>query len=34
MDYVNIGRWFTILHRRSQLFVTQCCKDTGLSFTE
>ncbi len=34
MDYVNIGRWFTILHRRSQLFVTQCCKDTGLSITE
>ena len=34
MDYVNIGRWFTILHRRSQLFVTQCCQDTGLSFTE
>ena len=34
MDYVNIGRWFTILHRRSQLFVTQCCKGTGLSITE
>ena len=34
MDYVNIGRWFTILHRRSQLFVTQCCKDVGLSFSE
>ena len=34
MDYVNIGRWFTILHRRSQQFVTQCCKDLGLSFSE
>lgn len=34
MDVINIGRWFTILNRRSQTFVTQCCKDMGLSYSE
>ena len=34
MDYVNIGRWFTILNRRSQLFVTQCCKDMNITYSE
>lgn len=34
MDYVNIGRWFTILNRRSQLFVTQCCKDLNITYSE
>ena len=33
-DYVNIGRWFSILHRRSQLFVVEACQKLNLTFSE
>ena len=33
-DYVNIGRWFSILHRRSQLFVVEACQDLHLTYSE
>lgn len=34
MDYMNIGRSFSILHRRSQLFVTAACEHLKLSYSE
>ena len=34
MDYGNIGRSFSILHRRSQLFVTAACERLCLSYLE
>ena len=33
-DYVNVGRWFSILHRRSQLFVVEACQGLNLTFSE
>lgn len=33
-DYVNAGRWFSILHRRSQLFVVEACQNLHLTFSE
>ena len=33
-DYVNVGRWFSILHRRSQLFVVEACQKLNLTFSE
>ena len=33
-DYVNVGRWFSILHRRSQLFVVEACQELNLTFSE
>lgn len=33
-EYVNWGRWFSILHRRSQLFVVEACQKYGLTFSE
>lgn len=33
-DYVNAGRWFSILHRRSQLFVVEACQKLHLTFSE
>lgn len=33
-DYVNVGRWFSILHRRSQLFVVEACQKLHLTFSE
>ena len=33
-EYVNWGRWFSILHRRSQLFVVEACQKFGLTFSE
>ena len=33
-DYVNVGRWFSILHRRSQLFVVEACQKLDLTFSE
>ena len=33
-EYVNWGRWFSILHRRSQLFVVEACQQFGLTFSE
>lgn len=33
-EYVNWGRWFSILHRRSQLFVMEACQKYGLTFSE
>ncbi|MGE9841080.1 MarR family winged helix-turn-helix transcriptional regulator [Selenomonas bovis] len=34
MDYVSIGRCFTILHRRSQAFVTAACAQLHLTYSE
>ena len=34
MDYVSIGRCFTILHRRSQAFVTAACARLHLTYSE
>ncbi len=34
MNYRNIGRSFSILHRRSQLFVTAACERLRLSYLE
>ena len=33
-DYVNVGRWFSILHRRSQLFAVEACQKLHLTFSE
>ena len=33
-EFVNWGRWFSILHRRSQLFVVEACQKYGLTFSE
>ena len=33
-DYVNLGRWFSVLHRRSQLFVTEACARLQLTYSE
>ena len=33
-DYVNVGRWFSILHRRSQLFIVEACQELDLTFSE
>lgn len=33
-DYVNIGRWFSILHRRSQLFVVEASEKLHLTYSE
>ena len=33
-DYVNVGRWFSILHRRSQLFIVEACQKLHLTFSE
>ena len=33
-DYINIGRWFSILHRRSQLFVVEACERLHLTYSE
>lgn len=32
--YVGIGRGFSILNRRSQLFVTEACEPLGLTYSE
>ena len=34
MDYVSIGRCFTILHRRSQAFVAAACAQLHLTYSE
>ena len=34
MDYMNIGRSFSVLHRRSQLFVSAACEHLHLSYLE
>ena len=33
-DYVNLGRWFSVVHRRSQLFVTAACERLQLTYSE
>lgn len=33
-DYVDIGRWFSILNRRSQLFVVEACAEMHLTYLE
>lgn len=33
-DYVNAGRWFSILYRRSQQFIVEACQRMGLTFSE
>ena len=33
-SYVNAGRWFSILYRRSQQFVVEACQQMGLTFSE
>lgn len=33
-DYVDIGRWFSILNRRSQLFVVEACAEMHLTYSE
>ena len=33
-NYVNVGRWFTLLHRRSQQFVNEACAQLELTFSE
>lgn len=32
--YVNIGRWFSILYRRSQQFIVEACQELGLTYSE
>ncbi len=32
--YVNIGRWFSILYRRSQQFIVEACQEQGLTYSE
>lgn len=33
-EYINIGRWFSILHRRSQLFVVEASEKLHLTYSE
>lgn len=33
-EYVNAGRWFSILYRRSQQFIVEACQRMGLTFSE
>lgn len=33
-DYVKLGRWFSVVHRRSQLFVTEACAHLALTYSE
>ena len=33
-NYVNIGRWFSILYRRSQQLIVEACQDLGLTYSE
>ena len=33
-NYVNAGRWFSILYRRSQQFIVEACQEMGLTFSE
>ena len=33
-NYVNAGRWFSILYRRSQQFIVEACQRMGLTFSE
>lgn len=34
MDYLNIGHLFSVLHRRSQMFITAACEHLELTYTE
>ena len=34
MDYLNIGHCFSILHRRSQLFIVMACERLQLTYSE
>ena len=34
MDYLDIGRCFSILHRRSQLFIVMACERLQLTYSE
>ena len=33
-EYINIGRWFSVLHRRSQIFVVEACEKLHLTYSE
>jgi len=33
-NYVNLGRWFSIMYRRSQQFVVEACEELGLTYSE
>lgn len=33
-QYINAGRWFSILYRRSQLFIVEACQKLNLTFSE
>lgn len=33
-DYLNLGRWFSILYRRSQQFIVEACQGQGLTYSE
>jgi DNA-binding MarR family transcriptional regulator len=33
-NYVNAGRWFSILYRRSQQYIVEACQRMGLTFSE
>lgn len=33
-EYLNAGRWFSILYRRSQLFIVEACQKLNLTFSE
>lgn len=33
-EYINIGRWFSILYRRSQIFVVEACEKLHLTYSE
>ena len=33
-EYINIGRWFSILHRRSQIFVVEASARLNLTYSE
>lgn len=34
MDYLNIGYYFSVLHRRSQLFIVAACEHLELTYAE
>lgn len=33
-EYINIGRWFSVLHRRSQIFVVEASAKLKLTYSE
>ncbi len=34
MDYINLGYYFSVLHRKSQMFITAACEHLELTYAE